>query len=76
MEIEYIESLFGFLVVYGIAMLIGLGTLMDLLDGFCYGLTGKLPFAHLRNYKIERRRKRAIAREERRKARENKKKRT
>lgn len=73
MEIEYAEFLCVSFVVYGITMIMGLGTLMNLLDGFCYGLTGKLPFAHLREYNTERRRKMAIAREERRKAREDKK---
>ena len=73
MEIDYSEFLCDAVSVYIITIIMGLGTLINLLDGFCYGLTGKLPFAHLREYKTERRRKKAIAREERRKAREDKK---
>lgn len=59
--------------IFYIMLITGLSTLFNTLDGFCLGVTGKLPLAHLHAYKAEKRRERAIARKERRKQREEKK---
>lgn len=59
--------------IFNIMLIMGLSTLFNTLDGFCLGVTGKLPLAHLYAYKAEKRLERAIAREERRKSREEKK---
>lgn len=59
--------------IFYIMLFMGLSTLMNTLDGLCLALTGKLPLSTLSAYKAEKRRERAIAREERRKQREEKK---
>lgn len=60
-------------ILFYIMIIFGLNTLGDVLDGFCLAVTGKRPLACLSAYKAEKRRERAIAREERRKQREEKK---
>lgn len=59
--------------IFYIMLAMGVSTLCNTLDGFCLALTGKLPLSTLNAYKAEKRRERAIAREERRKQREEKK---
>lgn len=63
----------NFNIIIYIFLVISLDSLCSSLEGFCYGVTGKMPLAHLNAYRAEKRRERAIAREERRKAREDKK---